>query len=141
MNSLQIFDPLDDFFRGFFVRPVEMGGGRTPSAALGNMRVDVSESNGNYVVRADLPGVKKEDIQVNIDDNVLTIRAECKRETERKEGERVVRQERYYGQVSRSFELPNALDEGKAEAKFENGVLHLTLPKIAAKAVKRLEIH
>ena len=89
---------------------------------------------------ADLPGVKKEDIHVDIDGAQLTLTAEVKREKETAEDERVLHSERVFGKVSRSFTLPQELDEAKAEAKFRDGVLELTLPKKAAAARKAITI-
>ena len=100
----------------------------------------MTESNGAYLVTADLPGVKKEDIQVAIDGAQVTLSAEVKREKDVAEGERVLHTERVYGKVSRSFTLPQELDEAKAEAKFRDGVLELTLPKKAAAARKAITI-
>ncbi|NLF53743.1 MAG: Hsp20/alpha crystallin family protein [Thauera phenolivorans] len=131
-------DPLDDLFRGFFVRPVEFGG--FPGAEAPQMRVDVKENPDNYEVHAELPGMKKEDIHVHIDGPVVSISAERKQEKEEKEGERVLRSERYFGKVSRSFQLGQDVDEGKAAAKFADGVLTLTLPKKAEAQAKRLNI-
>lgn len=129
-------DPFDDFFRGFFVRPVDFGEGmETPS-----MRVDVKENTDAYVVHADLPGMKKEDIHVQVDGDTVSISAERKQEREVKEGERVLRTERSFGKVSRSFQLGQNLDEAKAAAKFVDGVLELTLPKKVASPTKRLAI-
>ena len=141
MANITRFDPfnelVDDLFKGFLVRPMYEG---TQSAALPRVKVDVTERNGAYVVAADLPGVKKEDIQVAIDGAQVTLSAEIKREKEVAEGERVLHTERAYGKVSRSFTLPQELDEDKAEAKFRDGVLELTLPKKAAAARKALTI-
>ena len=131
-------DPLDDFFRGFFVRPVEFGG--FPQGEAPQMRVDVKENPDNYEVHAELPGMKKEDIHVHIDGPVVSISAERRQEKEEKEGERVLRSERYFGKVSRSFQLGQDVDEGKAAAKFADGVLTLTLPKKAEAQAKRLNI-
>ena len=136
MANIARFDPfnsiVDDLFKGFFVRPVAYGAPQ--------LSVDVTEKNGAYVVTADLPGVKKEDIHVDIDGAQLTLTAEVKREKEAAEGERVLHAERVYGKVSRSFALPQELDEAKAEAKFRDGVLELTLPKKAAAARKAITI-
>lgn len=129
-------DPLDDFFRGFFVRPVELG----ESMDTPNMRVDVKEGAEAYVVHADLPGMKKEDIHVQVDGDMVSISAERKQEREVKEGERVLRTERSFGKVSRSFQLGHNLDEAKASAKFVDGVLELTLPKKMASPTRRLSI-
>jgi len=84
--------------------------------------------------------VKKEDINVQVDGNRVSISAEVRRESEKKDGERVLRSERYYGAVARSFSLGSEMEESKAVAKFENGVLTLTLPKKVAPAAKRLAI-
>jgi HSP20 family protein len=143
MANIARFDPfndiVDDLFKGFFVRPVAYDGRRAPDVS--GLKVDVTERNGAYLVSADLPGVKKEDIQVAIDGAQVTLTAEVKREKEIAEGERVLHTERVFGKVSRSFSLPQELDEAKAEAKFRDGVLELTLPKKAAATRKRIEIH
>jgi HSP20 family protein len=141
MANVTRFDPfndlVDDLFKGFFVRPVSYAGG----AEVGSrMKVDVAEKNGAYTVTAELPGVKKEDIQVSIDGAQVTLAAEVKREKEAASDERVLHTERTYGKVSRSFTLPQELDEAKAEAKFRDGVLELVLPKKAAAARKQISI-
>lgn len=136
MNHLTRVDPFDDLFRGFFVRPVDMGNTQqTPS-----IRMDVKEEADAYRVHAELPGVRKEDIHVTIDGNQVSISAEVKQEKEVKEGERVLRSERYFGKVSRSFQLAQDIDDAKAAARFNDGVLELMLPKRAATASKRLAI-
>ena len=141
-NVTRRVDPLEDFFRGFFVRPVDFGGG--PVANMGTdapqMRVDVKENADGYEVHAELPGMKKEDIHVHIDGPVVSISAERKQDKEVKEGERVLRTERYFGQVSRSFQLGQDVDESRATARFNEGVLELTLPKKLAPQAKRLVI-
>ena len=142
MANVTRFDPLhsivDDLFKGFFVRPL----GYEPLRALEAPRitVDVAEKDGAYLVAAELPGVKKEDIRVDIDGAQVTLSAEVKREKETREGERVLHSERAYGKAVRSFTLPQELDETKAEAKFRDGVLELTLPKKAAAARKAITI-
>ncbi|THF63634.1 Hsp20/alpha crystallin family protein [Pseudothauera nasutitermitis] len=130
-------DPFEDILRGFFVRPVEFG--NTPAEAP-QMRVDVREHNDGYQVHAELPGVGKEDIHVSIDGAVVSISAERKQEKEVKEGERVLRTERYFGKVSRSFQLGQEIDEERASARFQDGVLELDLPKKQAAQAKRLSI-
>src|SRR5690606_5830866 len=103
MNNLTRRDPFADLLRGFFVRPVDFDldiNGRAPE-----MRVDVKEDADSYAVVAELPGVNKEDIHVNIDGRNISISAERKQEKEVKDGERVLRTERYFGQISRSFQL------------------------------------
>jgi HSP20 family protein len=140
MATVTRFDPLndlvDDLFKGFFVRPVAFEGrGEAP-----RMKVDVAEKNGAYLISAELPGVKKEDIQITIDGTQVTLTAETKREKEVTQDERVLHTERSYGKVTRSFSLPQEVDEAKAEAKFRDGVLELALPKKAAATRKQITI-
>ena len=141
MASMQRFDPfnelVDDLFKGFLVRPVSYEG-RTET--LPRMKVDVAEKNGGYLVSAELPGVRKEDINVSIDGAQVTLEAEVKREKEVTKDERVLHSERVFGKVARCFTLPQEVDESKAQAKFENGVLELTLPKKAAAQRKQITI-
>ncbi|MDR0565229.1 MAG: Hsp20/alpha crystallin family protein [Azoarcus sp.] len=134
-----ITHPLDDFFRGFFVRPVEYGGagGAVESPQV---RVEVKENPDAYEVHAELPGIKKENIHVHIDGPVVSISAERKFEKELKDGERILRSERYYGKVSRSFQLGQDIDESRSSAKFVDGVLELTLPKKLEAQATRLTI-
>lgn len=136
MNHPTRLDPFDDLFRGFFVRPVDMG--NQPQAP--SIKMDVKEEADSYQVHAELPGVKKEDIHVTIDGGQVSITAEVKQAKEVKDGERVLRSERYFGKVARSFQLAQDIDDGKAVARFNDGVLELTLPKRAASASKRLAI-
>lgn len=136
MSRLTRYDPFDDFFRGFFVRPIEMG----KDIEAPTIKIDVKEQEKAYIVHAELPGIKKEDIHVSIDGSVVSISAERKEEKETKEGERVLRSERYFGKVSRNFQLGQDIDENAASAKFTDGVLELTLPKKAATQSKRLII-
>lgn len=136
MSKLTRFDPLDDLFRGFLVRPVDMN---TPANAP-TIRMDVTEQPKTFVVHAELPGVKKDDIHVQVEGNQVSITAEVKQEKEVKDGDRVLRSERYFGQVSRTFQLAQDIDDSQAIAKFSDGVLELTLPKKAANSSKRLTI-
>ena len=136
MANISRIDPFDDFFRGFFVRPVEFGS--APEAP--QVKIDVKEQADAYVVHAELPGVKKEDIHVHIDGAMVSLTAERKAEKEVREGERVLRSERYFGKVSRSFQLGQEIDDAKAAAKLTDGVLEITLPKKAAVSARRLVI-
>jgi len=129
-------DAFDDLFRGFFVRPVSFD---APAGAA-QFRVDVSENEKAYVLRAEIPGVKKEDINVTVDGDTVAVSAEVKNEKEVKNGERVLRSERYYGKVYRAFTLGQAVDEAGIGAKYADGVLELTLPKKAAAQAKRITI-
>ena len=112
-----------------------------PESASPDMRLDVSEINGSYKVRADLPGVKKDDINIRIDGNLVQIDAEVKQHKDTKEASgRVLRSERWHGAVSRAFTVSQDVDDTKATAKYEDGVLTLELPKKATSATKRLAI-
>jgi HSP20 family protein len=141
MANLTRYSPLDDvvddLFRGFFVRPVRYEGQANTGAAF---RVDVAENDKAYTLRAELPGVKKEDIHVTIDGDTVAVSAEVKAEKEDKNGERVLRSERYTGKLYRAFTLGQAMDEASATAKYGEGVLELTLPKKAAVQAKRITI-
>jgi HSP20 family protein len=128
-------DAFDDLFRGFFMRPVRFEG--QPEVQI---RMDVSEDDKAYTIHAEIPGVKKEDIHVSIEGNQVAISAEIKNEKDVKEGEKVLRSERYYGKASRAFSLDQDVDEAAAQAKYNNGVLELHLPKKIAAKAKRLNI-
>ena len=114
----------DDFFKGFALRPVF----RTMESEP-HMRLDLTEDDKNFFVKAEIPGVKKEDIKVSVDGNQVSLSAEIKKEKEEKEGAKVIRSERYYGSMARSFTLDENVDSSAASAKYEDGVLQLTLPK------------
>ncbi|MBB4514978.1 Hsp20/alpha crystallin family protein [Paraburkholderia fungorum] len=131
-------EPMSDLFHGLF-RPLRglTTGDDTP---LADMKLDVTESETAYTVKAELPGVDKKDIDVKIDGNMVSISATVQRNKDLKEGERVVRRERYSGAISRSFSLASEVDEASAAAQYQDGVLSLTLPKKAPSAQKRLQI-
>lgn len=129
-------DAVNDLFRGFFVRPAAVD----QDVRAAKFRVDIAENDKAYTVRAELPGVKKEDINVSIDGDQVAISAETKSETEVKDGERVLRTERYAGKLYRAFALGADVDESAANAKYADGVLELTLPKKAVASAKRLTI-
>jgi HSP20 family protein len=144
MANVTRFDPfndlVEDLFKGYLVRPLGFEGRGDAGVQLPRAKVDVAEKNGAYLVTAELPGVKKEDIHVSIDGAQVTLEAEVKREKEANKDERVLHTERVFGKVTRSFTLPQELDEAKAEAKFRDGVLELTLPKKAAAPRKQVTI-
>jgi len=131
---------LDDFFRdvapGFYVKPLH--GDNLPTPA--QIKVDVKESDAAYTVHAEVPGVAKEDIHVSLDGNLVTLRAEVKQQDTQTKDEKVLRSERYFGAVSRSFQLPMDIDQAAAKAKYDNGVLTLTLPKKTGNKAQRLVI-
>jgi HSP20 family protein len=126
---------LDDLMRGFFVRPVNY-----EPAAPGQLKVDVSENDNGYVVRAEIPGVKKEDINVAVDGNQVEISAEVKNEKEVKDGGKVLRSERYFGKLYRAFALGQDIDESATQARYVDGILELTLAKKQTAAARRITI-
>ena len=97
-----------------------------------NPRIDISEDKENINVIAEIPGVKKDDIKITLQDNILTIEGEKKKETEKKE-KNFFRSERMYGSFKRCFTLPDLVDSEKVEAKFEDGMLNIQLKKIVQK--------
>lgn len=129
-------DLFDDFMKGYYVRPMRW------REDMPDMRVkmDVKEDDKAYTVHAEMPGVNKEDIHVALEGNMVTLSAEVKREQEKKEGEKLIHSERYYGKVERRFSLGQEVDEANATAKFDKGVLELVLPKKAAVASRRLNV-
>lgn len=128
-------DAFDDFFKGFFVRPVSYEGQRAVQ-----IRMDVAETEDGYTVHAEIPGVKKDDINVTINGNQVAISAEVRNEKEIKNGGKTVHTERHYGKVYRAFSVAQDLDEESAQAKYNDGVLELTLRKKAAAAARKLTI-
>src|SRR5918997_508185 len=128
-NITRFDEAFDDLLRGFFVRPVSFEGGGQGQTQVGQFRVDVSENEGAYLIRAEIPGVRKDDINISIDGDQVAISAEVKNEKEAKDGERALRSERYYGKVQRAFQLGQPVDENAAAAKYTDGILELTLPK------------
>jgi HSP20 family protein len=141
MSSLMTRGSLfDDFFKdvapGFYVRPLHGEALPAPS----QIKLDVKEDDGAYTVHAEVPGVPKEDIQVSIDGAVVSLRAEVRQHDQKKDGEKVLRSERYFGSVARSFQLPLEVDAAQAKARYDNGVLTLTLPKKLGGKAQRLTI-
>lgn len=139
MANILRYNPVDtafdDLFRGFFMRPVRYDGQQEIQ-----IKLDVSEDDKAYTVHAEIPGVKKEDIHVTVDGSQVAISAEVKNEKEVKEGEKVLRSERYYGKVSRAFQLDQDVDESAAQAKYNDGILELRLPKRISAKSKNLTI-
>ena len=129
------FHGFDDFFRDLRLAPALRAFETEP-----RIKMEVTETDQAYTVKADIPGAKKEDIKINIERNQVSISAETKKETEEKEGKTVVRSERYYGQQYRSFMLEHEIDNEKAVAKYQDGVLELSLPKKAASSGKKLVV-
>ncbi|MEX3916334.1 Hsp20/alpha crystallin family protein [Paraburkholderia sp. BR10872] len=143
MSNLTRYDPfsmepVSDLFQGLF-RPMR-GMLAAEETELSSMKLDVTETEKAYTVKAELPGVDKKDIDVKIDGNVVSIHAKVDRKTEQKDGERVIRRERYSGSFARTFSLTSDIDESSANAQYQDGVLSLTLPKKAPAEQKRLQI-
>ena len=141
MNSLMRRSNLfDDFLRdvapSYYVTPLH--GDPLPSPS--SIKIDVKENETAYTVLAEVPGVSKDDIHISLDGNVVTVSAEVKQEDAQVKGEKSLRTERYYGAVSRSFQLPQDFDQGSSKAKYDNGVLTLTLTKKSGVSPKRLKI-
>jgi HSP20 family protein len=129
-------DAFDDLFRGFLMRPVRMD-----SSNDMQFKIDVKENDKSYTVHAEIPGVKKDDIHVTIEGNQVAISAEVKNEKNIKDGDKLLRSERYYGKVSRAFTLAQDVDDETSSAKYTDGVLELTLPKKATALSKKLTIN
>ena len=130
-------DDFDNLFEGFF-RPMRLRG--FEGAESSYPAADVTERDTDYLVKADLPGVKKEDIHVTVENNVLSISAETKQEKEQKEGGRVIRQERCYGKYVRNLALNHKIDNAHVKAAYKDGVLELILPKVKEEIAKRIEV-
>jgi len=141
MSNIRLLDPtLNDSFdtalRRFFA---PMAWDAEPQAL--KMRIDVSEKPNSYAVKADIPGVKKEDISVRIDGNVVQIDAELKREKETKgEGDKVLRSERYWGNISRTFSLAQDVNDSEVQAHYADGVLTLDLPKKTTATSRKVKV-
>jgi HSP20 family protein len=137
-NPLALDEAFDDLFRGFFVRPINFEGlGGTPA----HFRVDITEDESAYTLRAELPGVKKDDISITVDGDQVAVSAEVRNEKDVKDGGRFLRSERHYGKLYRAFTLGQPVDEGTANAKYADGILEVTLPKKSATTAKRIAIH
>lgn len=136
-NSPARFDPFrnDDWLRSFWMSPLA-----GDMEAAPQIKINLTENDKSYSVRAEIPGVKKEDIKVNVDGNMVSISAEVKQEKEEKKGEKIIRRECYQGSSCRSFSLDSKVDESKAQAKYDNGILELTLPKKNGNGAKQLQV-
>lgn len=129
------FLSMDDWFPQFSLRPVMRGLETEPQ-----IKLDVAEEDKSYLVKAEIPGVQKEDIHVQVEGNRVAISAEVKQEKETKEGVKLISSERYYGKIFRSFSLDQEVDAGAARAKYADGMLELTLPKKAGARTQEISI-
>jgi HSP20 family protein len=139
MANITRFDPFADSFEDLvrrMVKPARWEGDPQPL----QIKVDVEENDKAYTVKAEIPGVKKEDINVQIEGNQVSISAEAKQEKDVKENGKLIRSERYYGSLYRSFSLGQDVDQGAANAKYADGILQLTLPKKASAVNKKLTV-
>lgn len=138
-RSLARLDPLGNFsdvLNNFALSPLVLA-----DEIESMIKLDVTETDKAYTVKAEMPGVNKEDIKVDVSGNQITISSEIKRDKEEKSST-TIRSERYYGQQTRCFTLGQEVDESKADAKYENGILMLTLPKKAGGEIhKKLIVH
>lgn len=141
MSNLRLLDPaFSDNFESTLRRFFSPALFESEAPQL-KMRIDVAEKDKSFLVTADIPGVKKEDINVRIDGNVVQIDAEVKQEKETKgNGDKILRSERYYGNISRTFSLGQDVDEGKVQAKYADGVLTLDLPKKETTSSKKITV-
>ena len=131
-NLMDVFNDFDrDFFRGFG-RPEHMLYGKN---APRMMKTDVKETETGYELDVDLPGFKKDEIRLDLENGYLTISTEKSLENKEEKKGKVLRQERYSGTMSRSFYVGDSLTEEDIKAKYENGVLNLTIPKKEARKV------
>jgi HSP20 family protein len=130
---------VESMFEDFFA-PMAMGGTRRLDDGASIPRLDLLENEQAFEIQAEMPGVEKEDLKVAIDHQRVTIEGECRKANERREGENVVYSERSARKFMRSFTLPAEVDEGAAQAKLDNGVLHLVLPKKQGSAARRIDV-
>ena len=139
-RNAQLPHRLDDLLAGFFA-PLP----KEARSTVAPIKIEVREDATNYLVSAVLPGVKKDDIHVEVDKNEISIVAEIKRETNApvdavKDVERLLHSERFYGKASRVFSVAQDVDEAAVQAKYADGVLSLVLPKKVPVSAKRVTI-
>ena len=139
MANLTRFDPFADPFEDLVRRMFKPVRWESEPQML-QIKVDVEENDKTYTVKAELPGVRKEDINVQIEGNMVSISAESKQEKDVKESGKVIRSERYYGSLFRSFALGHDVDQAAAAAKYADGILQLTLPKKTGATTKKIAV-
>ncbi len=134
-------EEVSDRLNRMFARPAtrSSNGKETMIVADWTPSVDISETEGEYQIKAEIPDVKKEDVKVTLEDGVLTIQGERKHEKEEK-GKKYHRIERSYGSFVRTFSLPDVIDDDKVKAEFKDGVLNLYLPKSEKAKPKAIEV-
>lgn len=132
--SIDPFRSIDDLFNDFRMMPSWRN-----LESVQRIRMEITENDQAYMVRAEIPGVKKEDIKVAIDGNQVSVNAEVRKEEEQ-ENANIMRSERFYGQQSRSFSLPQEVDDRNAQARYQDGILELMLPKKPGTGGKQLTV-
>ncbi|GKS58499.1 molecular chaperone [Nitrospira sp.] len=133
-------EEMSDRLNRVFARPAARPSGKeTLTVADWIPTVDISETDGEYLIKAELPEVKKEDVKVSVEDGVLTIQGERRQEKEEK-GRKFHRVERSYGSFVRSFTLPESVDEGAVKAEYKDGILNLHLPKTEKVKPKAIDV-
>ena len=141
MVNITRFNPVQDAFDNLFRGvPVWLPDPQTSAPAPMKFRMEVTENDREYQVLAELPGVKKEEISITITGNEVAVSAEVKHEKDVANGETMLRAERYYGKIQRAFALGQEVDEATAQAKYNDGVLELTLPKKTVAAAKKIAV-
>ncbi|MFC5526360.1 Hsp20 family protein [Rhodanobacter ginsengisoli] len=139
IKAVSRFDPVatfDDLFRGLTTRPMWRDLEASP-----DLPIDVTEDAKAFHIKAEMPGITKDDIEVSVEGSQVAISAEVRRETKKKDDERELYTERYYGKVYRAFSLPSDIDSSKADARYDNGVLHLTLPKKSNGSMRKIAVN
>jgi len=140
MSALTRYEAIDDFFPEFFrrlARPMDL-----EASLPADIRLDVNENDKEYLISAEVPGAKKDDIRVEIDGNLVTISTQMRKDVENKsaDGTRTLMRETWRGQSSRTISLAQDVDDKATVAKLEDGVLRLTLPKRAGTASRQIQI-
>jgi len=137
LRPLGLFEPeFPSMFKGM-LGPLWMN----PEENAPTIKLDVEEAEDRYVVKADMPGVAKDDIHVDVEGNMVSIAGEVRREKKEEKEGKLLRSERYFGTMTRAFTLPAEVDFAKADAKYAEGVLTLTLPKRKGAPTHRIAIH
>jgi len=132
-EMMTLREAMDQLFNDAFTRPVSMSGGSVVPA------IDLYQNDDSVVVKAALPGLKAEDVQISVTADVLTLRGEFKQENEQKDATYHIREQRY-GSFERSIMLPSDVQTDKSKADFENGILTITLPKAESVKPKTISI-
>ncbi len=139
IKAVSRFDPVatfDDLFRGLSTRPMWRDLEASP-----DLPIDVTEDAKAFHIKAEMPGITKDDIEVSVEGSQVAISAEIRHETKKKDDERELHTERYYGKIYRAFNLPSDIDSSKADARYDNGVLHLTLPKKSNGSMRKIAVN